>query len=126
MLTLSTALDHLARGRAASAADVLSHSIRASERSLRDQGSWDRARFLKVMPLLDSILIGESEDRLIVQEVHMRHRLGLAADSQSKRHWWPQGKGKDSPFKGKGKGKDGKGKGTASVKDDKKMISMEE
>ena len=120
---LATALDHLAQGRSAEAADVLAQRVVALEMSVQD-GNWNRAIFLELTQE-DRTLAGPELQMLANKEAEGRTRLarppnpsfpsdggwqqypsnwkGYKGDGKSKKKGDPKGKGKG---KGKNWGKD--------------------
>ena len=114
---LTIALDHLAQGRAAEAADVLAQRLIAVEVSVQD-GTWTRANFLELTQE-DDTLAGPELQMLANKEVEGRIRLGrpqypapnYEGGWQRYPDTWKGG------YKGEGKGKDkGKDKGKAKGK----------
>ena len=118
MRMLTTALDHLAQGRSAEAADVLAQRLIAVEVSVQD-GGWNRANFLELTQE-DDTLAGPELQMLANKEVEGRLRLArppYPAPSYERRgDSWQRYQEAWKGYKGEGKGKDknkdkGKGKG---------------
>ena len=116
MRMLTTALDHLAQGRSAEAADVLAQRLVAVEVSVQD-GGWNRAHFLELTQE-DGTLAGPEMQMLANKEVEGRMRLNRPQPAAPyyeggwQRHQEPwkgnKGEGKGGK-KGDNKGKKGKG-----------------
>jgi hypothetical protein len=127
MKTLCTVLDHLALGRFAQAADVVSQRLKSLELSIED-GNWNRSVFLELVPQEQGTLISRDDHHLMQKE------LGLSKTFHPKGGYkndsWDYGKGKANKGnqavanwvpnqynKGKGKkGKFEKGKNKAANK----------
>ena len=118
MLTLSTALDHIAKGRRLQAADVLGQRLKAVEAAIVD-GSWDRAQFLELVDPEGPLLAGRGEQHMSQREYDFQRRLSTRGGwtSSGPGSWsngggGSKGSGKGKDAKGKSKGKKGSGKDT--------------
>ncbi|CAK0829767.1 unnamed protein product, partial [Prorocentrum cordatum] len=100
MATLCAALDHLARGRTAFAADVLTMRLKAVEMASR-HGNWDRAQFLELVEKDDTTLTTMGKEQMATQELAMQRKL----ESRGKGH------GFDNEWRNSGNAPGSSGKG---------------
>lgn len=110
LVNLSTALDHLARGRVAHAGDVLAQRLKAMESSLNG-AHWSVSQKLEVAHPESSSIARRLELHNAQRETHLENRTKYLSSlgGGPKREERPEVKGKG---KEKGpKGKDGKGRG---------------
>ena len=117
---LAAALDHLAQGRTAQAADVLAQRIVAMEVSVQD-GNWNRASFLELTQE-DRTLAGPELQMLANKEAEGRQRWSRPPPPAPVNNGgWPGYQPPWKGYKGDGKGKkkgDNKGKGGGKGKKD--------
>ena len=118
-LTLSTALDLLARKEYGRAADVVAQRYKALERATYD-GHWERAQWAELLEPEGSMLMDDAENAMLFREQAQRVKLlGKGREKGWSRdyEWHQKGKenGKEKGWhreyeKGKGKGKEKGGK----------------
>lgn len=110
--TVARALDLVALGQSAQAADLLAQRLKALELSLSDQ-SWARAQFVELIPQDAAVLTGSDELVMATKEqtaeMKMRHLMGMSTWKGAPRGEGPR-EDKGRP-KGKGKGKKGQKSG---------------
>ena len=120
-------MDHLAQGRYAEAADMVTQRLKAVEMAATE-GTWDRAKFLELVPADSGSMASREEHKMVQAELAetkpTRATPFYESDSlpygkgKGKYQWdtWvprkekPKGKNKDKKGKGKGKDKEGKSK----------------
>ena len=64
MVSLVTALDHLARGRNEEAADLLAHRLKAVVVATKEN-SWKRANYLELIPTVPDEIITKDEMQMV-------------------------------------------------------------
>ena len=114
MATLCHILDHVAKKRYKTAADVAGQRLKAVEAAIVDS-NWDRAQFLELVEQEDPLLAERSERHMSTQELAFKQRLA------GKGSWLPSGSGWSAAGAGyggssKGYGKKGKDKGKENGK----------
>ena len=123
LLTLCTALDHLIRGRAAAACDVMVQRIKSIEQSLTGT-HWSVATRQELLPQENMTLSTEAEVKAARKESYQDSKTRWAAafpDGRVPRNMTnPQGNKNDGNQKGKGKGQ-GKDKNKGGKGDGKKQ-----
>ena len=103
---LTILLDLLVENKSAQAADIIAQRIKALEKSVQDNNSWVRARFLELVEPDDVALLDRGEEAMIQKELEREEKLRGPSEWKGKGHW--KGKG-EHEFGAKGQGK-GKGK----------------
>ena len=105
--TLAKGLDHLARGELGQAADLLCQRIKALDRATQE-GSWQSAQFLELLPPDGVTLLERDEEMFLRNEFILDQKANRYGDRNwSNQNRSPKGDGKnDRQQKGKGDGKD--------------------
>ena len=98
--TLSEIMDKLAAGQFGRAADVATQRYKAIDMAMQD-GDWNRASHLELLPDAKRLLTGRDEQELITRE--LRHEMRLRTFLDEGRAPWR--KGSDAKGKGQEKGK---------------------
>lgn len=120
MLTLATAIDHVVRGRPASACDVLCQRLKSCE-SMAHGTTWQIAQKMEI-PLAEQSAIAHREELHSAQkETYQDAKISYLAKGKGK----GKEKGGKSDYKGdyKGDRERGKGKDQDGKKDDKKKVA---
>ncbi len=117
MTTLCSIMDHLALGRYAQAADVVTQRLKAVEMASQD-GDWRRASYIELVPEEGASLVSKAEEQVVQKELESKR--SLEGSSSYRGNSQKYGKGNDYqanhnhnwvPNKGKKGGKNGnKGK----------------
>ena len=76
--TLAESIDHLANGRLDSVGDVLMQRFRAVEKAVQDNGSWETARHLEIIPPALPTTLSEKE-RAQALQIRLREQKATAA-----------------------------------------------
>ena len=96
---LCSMLDHLVLGRSSEAADMVTQRLKAVEMAAKDR-SWDRAKFLELLPAHVETLISNEEFAVIRSEVKEAKKdtfANYAANSWKQNDdWQNKGAGKDN------------------------------
>ena len=76
--TLAESIDHLASGRLDAMGDVLMQRFRAVEKAVQDNGSWETARHLEIIPPALPTTLSEKE-RAQALQIRLREQKATAA-----------------------------------------------
>ena len=120
--TVTAALDNIAAGQGAVAADILSQRLKALELQLNDNG-WHRAQYLELIAPEGAGLAEQDEQRMAAREQALEAKMQL--QSRPRTPWTAEGKGKGEGV-GKGRGKKGgkRGKWTSPEQDTKEKTPV--
>ncbi|CAK9045590.1 unnamed protein product, partial [Durusdinium trenchii] len=99
---LTILLDLLVENKSAQAADIIAQRIKALEKSVQDNNSWVRARFLELVEPDDVALLDRGEEAMIQKELEREEKLRGPSEWKGKGHW--KGKG-EHEFGAKGQGR---------------------
>ena len=98
MQFLCALLDHLVLGRSSEAADFVTQRLKALMMSAKD-GSWDRAKYLELIPAHAEMLTSNDEYAVVRSEMKEAKKANLAAyeaNSWKFEKWQPKASGKGS------------------------------